>query len=162
MTVEVAVVVQTDLLQDFGLMSDPRPVKELVQLGRQAAARGSWREAYDVLVAVDPAELAPEDLELIGEATSWSGPSESCIEARELHRFPRRVAAKTCQSHAAIRVEGSGIAQPSTRPADYERSAACAREPRPRVRDLAATRLLRTERSADGEVVRGERGELEG
>ena len=64
-------------------MSDPRPVNELVELGREAAARGSWREAYDVLVAVDPAELAPEDLELIGEATSWSGPSESCIEARE-------------------------------------------------------------------------------
>ena len=64
-------------------MSDPRPVNELVELGREAAARGSWREAYDVLVAVDPAELAPEDLELIGEATSWSGPSELCIETRE-------------------------------------------------------------------------------
>lgn len=64
-------------------MSDRPSVNELVERGRGAAARGSWREAYDLLVAADPAELAPEDLELIGEATSWSGPTESCIEARE-------------------------------------------------------------------------------
>src|SRR4029078_8806168 len=65
------------------LMSDPRQVNELVELGREAAARGSWGETYDVLVAVDPAELATEDPDLIGEATSWSGPSELCIETRE-------------------------------------------------------------------------------
>ncbi|HUP24636.1 MAG TPA: adenylate/guanylate cyclase domain-containing protein [Thermoanaerobaculia bacterium] len=64
-------------------MSHPHSVSELVERGREAAARGSWREAYDLLVAVNPAELAPEDLELIGEATSWTGPTERCIAARE-------------------------------------------------------------------------------
>jgi hypothetical protein len=56
---------------------------ELLERGRTAAARGAWREAYDVLAAVDSAELSPEDLELIGEATSWTGPTEQCIEVRE-------------------------------------------------------------------------------
>jgi tetratricopeptide (TPR) repeat protein len=56
---------------------------ELLERGRSAAARGAWREAYDVLAAVDSAELSPEDLELIGEATSWTGPTEQCIEVRE-------------------------------------------------------------------------------
>ena len=64
-------------------MGSGNPTHELVERGREAAARGSWREAYDLLVAADPAELAPEDLELIGEATSWTGPTERCIAARE-------------------------------------------------------------------------------
>ena len=59
------------------------PVNDLVERGREAAARGSWREAYDLLVSADPEELSPEDLELIGEATSWTGPTERCIEALE-------------------------------------------------------------------------------
>jgi class 3 adenylate cyclase len=58
-------------------------VNELVERGRAAAARGSWRDAYDLLVAAEPGELSPEDLELIGEAASWTGPTERCIEARE-------------------------------------------------------------------------------
>ncbi|HEU0248938.1 MAG TPA: adenylate/guanylate cyclase domain-containing protein [Gaiellaceae bacterium] len=64
-------------------MGSGNPTNELVERGREAAARGSWREAYDLLVAADPAELAPQDLELIGEATSWTGPTERCIAARE-------------------------------------------------------------------------------
>jgi tetratricopeptide (TPR) repeat protein len=56
---------------------------ELVQRGRDAAGRGAWREAYDILTAADSAELSPEDLELIGEAASWTGPTERCIEVRE-------------------------------------------------------------------------------
>jgi hypothetical protein len=81
-------------------MDDGRADNELVARGRKAAARGAWREAYDLLAAVDSAELSPEDLELIGEATSWTGPTEHCIEVREraysayLARGDRRSAAR--------------------------------------------------------------------
>jgi hypothetical protein len=61
----------------------PHAGNELVERGREAAARGLWREAFELLAAADPAELSPEDLELIGEATSWTGPTERCIDARE-------------------------------------------------------------------------------
>jgi class 3 adenylate cyclase len=64
-------------------VGDARKIHELVERGRDAAARGSWREAHDLLIAADVAELSPEELELIGEATSWCGPTEPCIEARE-------------------------------------------------------------------------------
>lgn len=65
-------------------MVSTEPTPELVQRGRQAAARGAWREAYDLLTSADASgELSPEDLELLGEATSWSGPSEFCIAVRE-------------------------------------------------------------------------------
>ena len=64
-------------------MDDLPPVTELVEQGREAAARGSWREAYDLLSSVEPAELSPGDLELIAEATSWTGPTERCIDASE-------------------------------------------------------------------------------
>ena len=86
------------------MSSTEQPVDELIQRGRDAAARGSWREAYDFLAAADPAELAPEDLELIGEATSWTGPTERCIEARErafsayLENGDRRSAARLAQA----------------------------------------------------------------
>jgi class 3 adenylate cyclase len=64
-------------------MTHAHSVNELVERGREAAARGAWREAYDLLVAADSAELSAEDLELIGEATSWTGPTEHCIQAHE-------------------------------------------------------------------------------
>ena len=64
-------------------MTHAHSVNELVQRGREAAARGAWREAYDLLVAADSPELSAEDLELIGEAASWTGPTEHCIQARE-------------------------------------------------------------------------------
>jgi len=64
-------------------MTPAQSVNELVERGRKAAARGAWREAYDLLAAADSAELSPADLELIGEATSWTGPTERCIEVRE-------------------------------------------------------------------------------
>ena len=64
-------------------MTEVRPVNDLVERGREAAARGSWREAYDLLSSVEPAELSPGDLELIAEATSWTGPTERCIDASE-------------------------------------------------------------------------------
>jgi 2,5-diketo-D-gluconate reductase A len=52
-------------------------VNELVERGREAAARGLWREAYDLLAAVEPAELSPEDLELIGVARDRENPAVS-------------------------------------------------------------------------------------
>lgn len=64
-------------------MTHAHSVNELVERGREAAARGAWREAYDLLVAADSAELSAADLELIGEATSWTGPTEYCIQAHE-------------------------------------------------------------------------------
>lgn len=82
------------------LMDSAHSDNELVERGREAAARGAWREAYDLLAAADSAELSPEDLELIGEATSWTGPTEHCIEVREraygayLARGDRRSAAR--------------------------------------------------------------------
>ena len=71
------------MIQDPDRVDDSRPITEIVERGRQAAARGSWREAYDLLSSVEPAELSPGDLELIGEATSWTGPTERCIDASE-------------------------------------------------------------------------------
>jgi len=67
-------------------MDGAHPINELVERGREAAARGTWREAYDLLAEVDSAELSPEDLQLIAEATSWTGPTERCIEVRERAR----------------------------------------------------------------------------
>jgi class 3 adenylate cyclase len=64
-------------------MADAGGDNELLARGREAAARGAWREAYDLLAAANSAELSPEDLELIGEATSWTGPTEHCIAVRE-------------------------------------------------------------------------------
>jgi hypothetical protein len=64
-------------------VSSAHPVTEIIERGRNAAARGAWREAYDLLSTVEPAELSPSDLELIAEATSWTGPTERCIDASE-------------------------------------------------------------------------------
>ena len=59
-------------------MEDP------VAQARDAVARRSWREAYDLLTLADASSLlSPEDLELLAEAASWGGPTEQCIEARE-------------------------------------------------------------------------------
>ncbi len=64
-------------------VTNVRPANDFVERGREAAARGAWREAYDLLGSVEPAELSPGDLELIAEATSWTGPTERCIDAAE-------------------------------------------------------------------------------
>jgi hypothetical protein len=50
-------------------VDDSQALTELVERGREAAARGSWREAYDLLSSLEPAELSPGDLEVIAEAT---------------------------------------------------------------------------------------------
>ena len=76
-------------------------MSDLVERGREAAARGAWREAHDLLLSAEPAELSPADLELIGEATSWTGPTERCIEARE-RAFNAYLARKDWQSAARV------------------------------------------------------------
>ncbi len=50
--------------------------------GRDAAARGAWREAYDILLAAE-SELEPEDLERLAEAAWWTGKLDESIERRE-------------------------------------------------------------------------------
>jgi class 3 adenylate cyclase len=57
-------------------------VQDPVQAGRDAAARGAWREAYDLLApAVD--SLEPEDHEALAEAAFWTGRLDEAIELRE-------------------------------------------------------------------------------
>ena len=50
--------------------------------GREAAARGAWREAYGLL-APAAGDLPPEDLERLAEAAWWSGRLDEAIELRE-------------------------------------------------------------------------------
>ena len=50
--------------------------------GREAAARGAWREAYDNLLAAEQ-ELEPEDLERLAEAAWWTGKLDESIARRE-------------------------------------------------------------------------------
>jgi class 3 adenylate cyclase len=52
------------------------------EAGRNAAARGAWREAYDFLVAAED-ELDAEDLERLAEAAWWTGKLDEAIERRE-------------------------------------------------------------------------------
>jgi class 3 adenylate cyclase len=50
--------------------------------GRNAAARGAWREAYDALRTVEDA-LGAEELEQLAEAAWWTGKLDEAIERRE-------------------------------------------------------------------------------
>ena len=45
-------------------------VDDAREAGREAAARGAWTEAYEILVAAEK-ELQPEDLERLAEAAWW-------------------------------------------------------------------------------------------
>jgi class 3 adenylate cyclase len=57
-------------------------VDDSLQAGREAAARGAWREAYELL---SPAvrSLTAEDLEALSEAAFWTGRLDEAIEVRE-------------------------------------------------------------------------------
>jgi class 3 adenylate cyclase len=57
-------------------------VDDAREAGRDAAARGAWREAYDALLAAQ-GELEPEDLERLAEAAWWTGKLDESIERRE-------------------------------------------------------------------------------
>jgi class 3 adenylate cyclase len=57
-------------------------VDDAREAGREAAARGAWTEAYEILVAAEK-ELQPEDLERLAEAAWWVGRLDESIERRE-------------------------------------------------------------------------------
>jgi class 3 adenylate cyclase len=58
--------------------------RDLLDVAREAAARGSWFEARQALVAADDAgPLEPEDLELLAKASWWTAHSDGSIAARE-------------------------------------------------------------------------------
>ena len=50
---------------------------------RDAVRRESWAEAYDELRALDPARLAPADLEALANAAWWLSRSDESIAARQ-------------------------------------------------------------------------------
>ena len=51
---------------------------------RDAFARHAWAEAYELLAAADArGGLAPDDLEVLGQASWWTGKLAAAIEARE-------------------------------------------------------------------------------
>ncbi|HJR45339.1 MAG TPA: adenylate/guanylate cyclase domain-containing protein [Actinomycetota bacterium] len=55
-----------------------------LERGRAAVTKHAWREAYELLKAVDAEEqLSPDDLMQYAEAAWWSGRLEDCISARE-------------------------------------------------------------------------------
>ena len=60
--------------------------------GREAAARGAWQEAYELL-APAASSLGGEDLEALANAAFWTGKLDEAIEFRE-------------QAHAAFLAEG--------------------------------------------------------
>ena len=57
-------------------------VDDPVDAGREAAARGAWRDAYDLL-APAVAELDPSDLEALAEAAYWTGRLDEALHTRE-------------------------------------------------------------------------------
>jgi DNA-binding CsgD family transcriptional regulator len=50
---------------------------------RDAASRESWAEAYEGLRALDPASLAPRDLETLADAAWWLSRPDESIAARQ-------------------------------------------------------------------------------
>lgn len=58
------------------VVQDPR------EEGREAAGRGAWREAYDLLAPASKT-LGPEDLETLAEAAFWTGRLDEAIHTRE-------------------------------------------------------------------------------
>lgn len=56
---------------------------DAVTLGRRAAASGEWAQAYEALSSVDPASLAPVDLEALADAAWWVFDEHQAIQARQ-------------------------------------------------------------------------------
>lgn len=55
-----------------------------LEAGRDAIARHSWHEGFDLLTEADRLDpLGPEDLEALAEAAWWTGRLEDCIATRE-------------------------------------------------------------------------------
>jgi tetratricopeptide (TPR) repeat protein len=77
-----------------------------VQRAREAAARGDWEEAYDVLIEVDANGLADRaDLPLLGEVAYAAGHLDVTIEAWErAHRLGLQAGDPVAAAGAAVRV----------------------------------------------------------
>jgi tetratricopeptide (TPR) repeat protein len=77
-----------------------------VQRAREAAARGEWEEAYDVLVKAAPEGLAgPADLRLLGEVAYAAGHLDVAIESWErAHALGVQAGDPVAAADAAVRV----------------------------------------------------------
>ena len=58
-------------------------IDDSLAAGREAAARGAWRQAYDLLKESEDTLADPTDLEIYAEATWWSGMLDKAIALRE-------------------------------------------------------------------------------
>jgi class 3 adenylate cyclase len=58
-------------------------VVDSLQAAREAAARPSWRQAFDAYASLDPDQLGAEDLERYGDAAWWTGRLGEAIELRQ-------------------------------------------------------------------------------
>jgi class 3 adenylate cyclase len=56
---------------------------DTLQAAREAAARPSWREAYDAYSSVPGSDLTSEDLERFADAAWWTGKLDEAIRLRE-------------------------------------------------------------------------------
>jgi class 3 adenylate cyclase len=69
---------------ELGLQSMSQVVDSPLEAGRDAVRRRDWDAAYPLLQEADgTTELAPVDLELLGEAALWLGLFENYMEANE-------------------------------------------------------------------------------
>jgi len=77
-----------------------------VQRAREAAARGGWEEAYDLLMEADANGLAdPGDLRLLGEVAYAAGHLDVTIEAYErAHALSAQAGDAVAAAGAAVRV----------------------------------------------------------
>src|SRR5919107_803416 len=77
-----------------------------VRPGREAAARGAWEEAYDLLMKADADGLAdPGDLALLGQVAYAAGHLDVAVEAWErAHALAARVGDRVAAADAAVRV----------------------------------------------------------
>src|SRR5215207_5278316 len=75
-----------------------------VQRAREAAARGGWEEAYELLIEADATGLAdPGDLQLLGEVAYAAGHLDVTIEALE------RAYALSAQAGDAVAAAGAAV-----------------------------------------------------
>ncbi|MGH2950740.1 MAG: transcriptional regulator, partial [Solirubrobacterales bacterium] len=78
----------------------------VVQRGRDAAGRGDWEEAFDLLIRADADGLAdPGDLPVLGEVAYAAGHLDVRIEAWErAHAASMRAGDPVAAAGAAVRV----------------------------------------------------------
>jgi class 3 adenylate cyclase len=58
-------------------------LQDPLEAGREAASRGAWPEAYELLLAADDGKLIGQDLELLSHAALWTGHLSASIEYAE-------------------------------------------------------------------------------